>query len=84
MIVPVEPDWTDASDRQLIARIHRQGQRKACRVYVLAMSGTQDEGRLIAQYERTGLSRVLPVQNPCPFKNTSADQRTDRATQAMS
>lgn len=55
----IEPEWNPAHDKQAMARIHRDGQRKHCHIYRLMLAGTMDEKIFQRQLTKQGLSDTL-------------------------
>lgn len=49
-------DWNPSTDAQAMARIHRDGQRKACRIYRLLIRGALDEKIYQRQLTKQGLA----------------------------
>lgn len=58
-LILLDSDWNPSQDQQAMARIHRDGQRKACFVYRLLLSGTLDEKVFQRQQTKLGLSGTL-------------------------
>ncbi|KAL3912282.1 MAG: hypothetical protein SGILL_006944 [Bacillariaceae sp.] len=61
-LILVDPDWNPSTDIQAMARIYRQGQKKACFIYRLFTSGTVEEVIYQRQMKKGGLS-ALTVDN---------------------
>lgn len=55
-LILVDSDWNPAVDRQAMARIHRDGQKKHCYIYRLLVAGTMDEKIYERQISKLGLS----------------------------
>lgn len=55
-LVLMDCDWNPAVDAQVMARIHRDGQLKACFIYRLLTTGTIDEKIFQRQLSKAGLS----------------------------
>ncbi|KAM9762081.1 LOW QUALITY PROTEIN: DNA repair and recombination protein RAD54-like [Menidia menidia] len=63
-LVMFDPDWNPANDEQAMARVWRDGQRKACYVYRLLATGTIEEKILQRQAHKQALSScVVDQQN---------------------
>lgn len=58
-LVLFDSDWNPATDRQAMARIHRDGQSKPCYIYRLLLVGTMDEKIYQRQLTKIGLSNAL-------------------------
>lgn len=58
-LVLFDSDWNPATDRQAMARIHRDGQLKPCFVYRLLLVGSMDEKIYQRQLTKIGLSDSL-------------------------
>eukprot|EP00913_Durusdinium_trenchii_P019916 g18721.t1 len=52
-LVMFDPDWNPANDRQAMARVWRDGQKKPCYIYRLFTTGTIDEKDLFTFSEKT-------------------------------
>lgn len=55
-LVLMDCDWNPAVDAQVMARIHRDGQTRACFIYRLLTTGTIDEKIFQRQLSKLGLS----------------------------
>jgi len=58
-LVMYDPDWNPANDRQAMARIWRDGQKKQCYIYRLFTTGTIDEKVYQRQICKDGLSSMM-------------------------
>ncbi|KAE8229253.1 hypothetical protein CF326_g5781 [Tilletia indica] len=58
-LILLDSDWNPSSDRQAMARIHRDGQKKPCFIYRMLTSGTMDEKIFLRQLSKIGLSDAL-------------------------
>lgn len=58
-LVLFDSDWNPSTDRQAMARIHRDGQTKPCFIYRLLLVGTMDEKMYQRQITKIGLSDAL-------------------------
>jgi DNA repair and recombination RAD54-like protein len=58
-LVMYDPDWNPANDRQAMARIWRDGQKKVCYIYRLFTTGTIDEKIYQRQICKDGLSAMM-------------------------
>eukprot|EP00929_Paragymnodinium_shiwhaense_P014730 TRINITY_DN122693_c0_g1_i1.p1 TRINITY_DN122693_c0_g1~~TRINITY_DN122693_c0_g1_i1.p1 ORF type:complete len:987 (+),score=288.74 TRINITY_DN122693_c0_g1_i1:207-3167(+) len=61
-LVMYDPDWNPANDRQAMARIWRDGQRKVCYIYRFFTTGTIDEKVYQRQICKDGLSTMMMVE----------------------
>jgi hypothetical protein len=57
-----DPDWNPANDRQAMARIWRDGQKKECYIYRLFTTGTIDEKIYQRQICKDGLSNMMVTE----------------------
>ena len=58
-LVLFDSDWNPSTDRQAMARIHRDGQTKPCFIYRLLLVGAMDEKMYQRQITKIGLSDAL-------------------------
>ncbi|PWN42131.1 hypothetical protein IE81DRAFT_143270 [Ceraceosorus guamensis] len=58
-LILFDSDWNPSVDRQAMARIHRDGQKKPCFIYRLLLAGTMDEKIYQRQISKIGLSDSL-------------------------
>lgn len=58
-LILFDSDWNPATDRQAMARIHRDGQRKPCYIYRMLLAGSMDEKIYQRQVTKIGLSDAL-------------------------
>ena len=56
MVSQVDSDWNPATDKQAMARIHREGQLKPCNILRLFATGTIEEKILQRQYQKGQLA----------------------------
>jgi len=61
-LVMFDPDWNPANDRQAMARIWRDGQKKHCYIYRLFATGTIDEKVYQRQICKDGLSTMMVTE----------------------
>lgn len=61
-LVMFDPDWNPANDRQAMARIWRDGQKKPCYIYRLFTTGTIDEKVYQRQICKDGLSTMMVTE----------------------
>merc|ERR1712151_48810 len=61
-LVMFDPDWNPANDRQAMARIWRDGQKKNCFIYRLFTTGTIDEKVYQRQICKDGLSTMMVTE----------------------
>ena len=55
-LVMLDADWNPATDKQAMARVWREGQKKTCWIYRLFSTGTIEEKILQRQINKDGLS----------------------------
>lgn len=60
-LILFDSDWNPSVDRQAMARIHRDGQKKTCYIYRLLIPGTMDEKIYQRQLSKLSLSDALMV-----------------------
>merc|ERR1719267_466854 len=58
-LVMFDPDWNPANDKQAMARVWRDGQKKKCFIYRLFTAGTIDEKVYQRQICKDGLSTMM-------------------------
>lgn len=58
-LVMFDPDWNPANDKQALARVWRDGQKKNCYIYRLFSTGTIEEKIYQRQLCKDGLSAML-------------------------
>jgi len=58
-LVMFDPDWNPANDKQAMARVWREGQKKECFIYRLFATGTIEEKVFQRQVCKDGLSSML-------------------------
>merc|ERR1719382_1521337 len=61
-LVMFDPDWNPANDRQAMARIWRDGQKKVCYIYRFFTTGTIDEKVYQRQICKDGLSTMMVTE----------------------
>jgi len=61
-LVMFDPDWNPANDRQAMARVWRDGQKKPCYIYRLFTTGTIDEKVYQRQICKDGLSTMMVTE----------------------
>lgn len=61
-LVMYDPDWNPANDRQAMARVWRDGQKKQCYIYRLFTTGTIDEKIYQRQICKDGLSAMMVTE----------------------
>ncbi|EUD66573.1 DNA repair and recombination protein RAD54 and RAD54-like protein [Plasmodium inui San Antonio 1] len=71
-LVLLDPDWNPANDKQALARVWREGQKKICYIYRLFCTGTIDEKVYQRQISKDGLSSMIVTNT-----NLSKDQMSD-------
>lgn len=62
-LILFDSDWNPATDRQAMARIHRDGQKKPCYIYRMLLAGSLDEKIYQRQVTKIGLSDALMDSN---------------------
>jgi DNA repair and recombination protein RAD54B len=60
-LILFDSDWNPSTDRQAMARIHRDGQKKPCYIYRILIPGTMDEKIYQRQISKLSLSDSLMV-----------------------
>jgi DNA repair and recombination RAD54-like protein len=58
-LVMYDPDWNPSTDKQAMARIWREGQKKVCYIYRFFTTGTIDEKIYQRQICKDGLSTMM-------------------------
>merc|ERR1712126_94213 len=58
-LLMVDPDWNPANDKQALARVWRDGQKKQCYIYRLFSTGTIEEIILRRQISKDGLGEMV-------------------------
>jgi DNA repair and recombination RAD54-like protein len=58
-LVMLDADWNPATDKQAMARVWREGQKKVCWIYRLFSTGSIEEKILQRQINKNGLSSSL-------------------------
>lgn len=62
-LILFDSDWNPATDRQAMARIHRDGQKKTCYIYRMVIPGTMDEKIYQRQISKLSLSDAMVVSS---------------------
>lgn len=75
-LVMYDPDWNPANDRQAMARIWRDGQKKPCFIYRFFTTGTIDEKVYQRQICKDGLSTMMVTE-------TGDDDNTDMVRESL-
>lgn len=71
-LVLLDSDWNPSTDKQAMARIHRDGQKKECFVYRFLLAGTMDEKIYQRQLSKIGLSDSLMDTSVSSVKSSDA------------
>lgn len=58
-LIMFDPDWNPANDKQALARVWRDGQKKKCFIYRLFSTGTIEEKIYQRQIAKDGLSAMI-------------------------
>eukprot|EP00917_Polyrhabdina_sp_WS-2016_P015808 GHVP01034309.1.p1 GENE.GHVP01034309.1~~GHVP01034309.1.p1 ORF type:complete len:541 (-),score=104.30 GHVP01034309.1:220-1842(-) len=69
-LVMFDPDWNPANDKQALARVWRDGQKKTCYVYRLFSTGTIEEKIFQRQICKDGLSEMVCGQGDAALKDS--------------
>ncbi|KAF2874082.1 SNF2 family N-terminal domain-containing protein [Massariosphaeria phaeospora] len=75
-IVLFDIDWNPATDLQAMARIHRDGQKRPCKVYRFLVQGGLDEKIYQRQIMKMGLANAV-VDNKASASNFSKEELRD-------
>ncbi|OAL44374.1 DNA repair and recombination protein RAD26 [Pyrenochaeta sp. DS3sAY3a] len=75
-IVLFDIDWNPATDLQAMARIHRDGQKRPCKVYRFLVKGGLDEKIYQRQMMKMGLAKAV-VDNKASASSFSKDELRD-------
>ncbi|CAI6336526.1 unnamed protein product [Periconia digitata] len=75
-IVLFDIDWNPATDLQAMARIHRDGQKRPCKVYRFLVQGGLDEKIFQRQIMKMGLANAV-VDNKASASSFSKDELRD-------
>ena len=70
-LVLFDVDWNPATDLQAMARIHRDGQKRACVVYRFVMAGALDEKIWQRQVTKLGLASSVLDRKGCAGTTSS-------------
>lgn len=76
-LILFDSDWNPSSDKQAMARIHRDGQTKPCFIYRLLLAGTIDEKIYQRQLSKLGLSESLLHRTPTSGSTTDSELGPD-------
>lgn len=79
-LVMFDPDWNPANDKQALARVWRDGQKKNCFIYRLFSTGTIEEKIYQRQICKDGLSTMIVSDDSSLKDSLSADQVRDLFT----
>jgi len=79
-LVMLDPDWNPANDKQAMARIWREGQKRLCYIYRLFATGTIDEKQLQRQICKDGLAQCVVDPSADLKVSLSAEQIRDLFT----
>ncbi|GIX62902.1 SWI2/SNF2-containing protein RAD54 [Babesia caballi] len=69
-LVLFDPDWNPANDKQALARVWRDGQRKTCYIYRFFSTGTIEEKIYQRQICKDGLSAMLVTDGTNEMKDS--------------
>ncbi|GFE54139.1 SWI2 SNF2-containing RAD54 [Babesia ovis] len=69
-LVLFDPDWNPANDKQALARVWRDGQRKTCYIYRFFSTGTIEEKIYQRQICKDGLSAMLVTDGANEMKDS--------------
>lgn len=69
-LVMFDPDWNPANDKQALARVWRDGQKKTCYIYRLFTSGTIEEKIYQRQICKDGLSAMIVSEGEASLKDS--------------
>ncbi|EDO07318.1 SNF2 (DNA repair and recombination) N-terminal domain family protein [Babesia bovis T2Bo] len=69
-LVLFDPDWNPANDKQALARVWRDGQRKTCYIYRFFSTGTIEEKIYQRQICKDGLSAMLVTDGENEIKDS--------------
>ena len=75
-LILFDVDWNPATDAQAMARIHRDGQTKPCKVYRLLMLGALDEKIFQRQVAKVGLANSV-LDNKAGISSYTRDELRD-------
>ncbi|CAA9986236.1 DNA repair protein RAD54, putative [Plasmodium knowlesi strain H] len=76
-LVLLDPDWNPANDKQALARVWREGQKKICYIYRFFCTGTIDEKVYQRQISKDGLSSMI-VTNTNLCKDQLSDENVKK------
>ncbi|OEH74457.1 DNA repair protein [Cyclospora cayetanensis] len=69
-LVLFDPDWNPANDKQALARVWRDGQKKTCYIYRMFSTGTIEEKIYQRQICKDGLSAMLVSEGENQIKDS--------------
>lgn len=69
-LILFDPDWNPANDKQALARVWRDGQKKLCYIYRLFSTGTIEEKIYQRQISKDGLSSMLVTEGENELKDS--------------
>ncbi|CDI80324.1 DNA repair protein rad54, putative [Eimeria praecox] len=69
-LVLFDPDWNPANDKQALARVWRDGQKKTCYIYRFFSTGTIEEKIYQRQICKDGLSAMLVSEGENQIKDS--------------
>ncbi|KAK2196737.1 bifunctional Helicase [Babesia duncani] len=69
-LVLFDPDWNPANDKQALARIWRDGQKKTCYIYRFFSTGTIEEKIYQRQICKDGLSSMIVTEGANELKDS--------------
>ncbi|KAI9849167.1 MAG: helicase [Sclerophora amabilis] len=79
-LVLFEADWNPSTDLQAMARIHRDGQKRAVKIYRLLVGGALDEKIWQRQITKMGLAESVMDQGTVSSASFSAEELRDLFT----
>ena len=85
-LVLFDVDWNPATDLQAIARIHRDGQTRNCRIYRFLLKGSLEEKIWQRQVTKIGLADSVmsnPLKNSDDYNHTKKKKNNDNNTVAQ-
>jgi len=73
-LILFEPNWNPAVDKQVLARVWRQGQKKHVWIYRFLLCGSIDEKIFIKQEKKGGLASCIGMEETSDFNAAAAPQ----------
>lgn len=73
-LVLFDPDWNPANDKQALARVWRDGQRKTCYIYRFFSTGTIEEKIYQRQICKDGLSSMIVTDGINELKDSLSEE----------